>query len=113
MGLKHISKGNLAKKQLGPGLALPWGPDCLTFMLAGHAVTTLVRKSDGLRHTYYIGRAADDVKQSDGTTKEVEKDRWFVHLLQRSGRPLQSPPLPSRFRAIRWFARRPSSQMSR
>jgi hypothetical protein len=85
MGLKHISKGNLAKKQLGPGLALPWGPDCLKFMLAGHAVTTLVRKADGKRHTYYIRRAVDEVEQvqDDGTKKkvEVEKNRWFVHLL--------------------------------
>lgn len=81
MGLKHVSKANLAKKNLGPGLALPWGPDVLKFLLAGHAVATLVRKADGLRHTYYIRRAVDEVKQDDGTTKEVERDRWFVHLL--------------------------------
>ncbi len=81
MGLKHVSKANLAKKKLGPGLALPWGPGCLAFMLAGHAVTTLVRKSDWLRLTYYVRGAVDDVKQVDGWTKEVVRDGWFVHLL--------------------------------
>lgn len=81
MALKHVSKGNLAKKNLGDGVALAFGPDCLKFILAGHAVTTLVEKASGQRFTYYIRRAVDDVKQDDGTTKEVERDRWFVHLL--------------------------------
>jgi len=81
MALKHVSTKNLAKKTLDPGMALPWGPNCLKFMLAGHAVTTLVEKASSVRHTYYIKRAVDDVKQADGTVEQVEKDRWFVYLL--------------------------------
>jgi hypothetical protein len=81
MALKKVSKGNLAKKTLGPGLPLAWGPDVLKFVLAGHAVTTLVEIANGTRYTYYIKRVVDDVKQADGAIKSVERDRWFVHLL--------------------------------
>lgn len=81
MALKHVSKKNLAKKDLGTGAKLAWGPTTITYLLAGRCVTTLVRKADAVRHTYFISQASDDVKQGDGTTKEVLKQLWFVNLL--------------------------------
>ena len=80
MGLKKVSKKNLAKKTLTAGIQVPWNL-CLDYLLAGHAVVTLVDVGAAKRHTYYVARAVDDEKQNDGSTKQVEKDRWFVHVL--------------------------------
>lgn len=84
MGLKKVSKKTLAKKDLSDGIQVPWHL-CLDYLLAGRAVVTLVDVATTKRHTYFVSRATDDEKQPDGTVKEVEKDRWFVHVLHGSG----------------------------
>lgn len=84
MGLKKVSKKTLAKKTLTDGIQVPWNL-CLDYLLAGRAVVTLVDVATTKRHTYFVSRAVDEVKQDDGTTKEIEKDRWFVHVLHGSG----------------------------
>jgi hypothetical protein len=78
--MSKASNKTLAAKSNNPKTPMPW-EYCLSFMLAGRAITTIESISDGSRNTYLIEQVVDEVKQADGSTKEVRRDRWFVSLL--------------------------------
>jgi hypothetical protein len=64
---------------------MPWEYG-LAFLLAGRAVVTLEKITDGHRNTYLVDQVIDEVEVTDpkggpSTTKKIRRDKWFVSLL--------------------------------
>lgn len=80
-----VSKKTLAKQNIDTSTPMPWEYG-LAFLLAGRAVVTLERITDGHRNTYLVDQVIDEVTTTDPATKKkvtkkVRRDKWFVSLL--------------------------------